>query len=429
QNVGRWLVGLFVVALVAWLTGMPLIAYHFHRITPWAILGSVVLFPLVSLTMLFGFAKLLLAGVFPVIGWLLSWPLRIFSDITISTAECLSKLPYSNINTAPPPLWFIAIFYLLLVWAGLSVRRGKGVTRVTLVGLLIWMIAFVWWTPFQQKPQPRGPTRLDVLAVGHGCAAVLELPDGKVICYDAGSMSNFSMGDNIIVPFLRTRGIQSLDALFISHDNIDHFSGVLEVCRDFDVKAVYVSEYLYRNRGAACEFLLKALSDSDIPLRQVNRQSCPFSSDAPEHEAYKIDVLWPPKPQINNDLDSNDSSLVLRVSDSQGAILLCGDIGPRPQQQLMQLESTGQLRADVLLLPHHGSTTTILPTFVEAVDPEICLSSDGQLQQRSFEKLQLMLPGRKIIHTFELGAVRVGLTKDGIKIDSYHKDNHTENDK
>jgi len=380
------------------------------------------LFPLISLTMLFGFTKLLLAGVFPFIGWLLAWPLRSLSQATILTAEQLARLPSSNINTAAPPVWFIAAFYLLLIGAAWSLRKGKGMARLTLMGILIWILGFFWLAPFRPQSPPAEGARLNLLAVGHGCAAVLELPDGKVICYDAGSNNNFNVGDYIIVPFLRSQGIQNIEAVFISHGNIDHFNGVLELCRNFKIGAVYTSEYLSPLRGPACKYLLQELAHLEVPLRQISRGSHTINANTPAQRNYQIEVLWPPQLNRAGDLDANDSSLVLRINHKLGAILLCGDIGSLPQQKLLQLQSPALLHADILLLPHHGSAASILPAFIDAVNPRICLASDGRLQQTSFEKLRQMLPDRKIIHTHLRGAVTASLTKTGIKFHCYHEE-------
>jgi competence protein ComEC len=417
--IGRWLVNLAMVALVAWVVALPLTAYHFNRIAPWGPLGSVVMFPLIGLTMLFGFAKLLVAAVAPILAYPLGTPLEVMGSVTIHTGKLLATLPFSNINTAAPPVWFIMIFYALLGWGALRIRLGSGLSRLILVGLLIWAAAFIWLAPFS-KPLAKGQsTRMDVLSVGQGTAVVLKLPDDKVICYDIGSMGAFDVGSYTVAPFLRSQGIQRLDALFISHPNLDHYSGVLDLCAQMDVGTVYISEYYDKTGGALSKMLLEKLSLQSVPICGISR-GFSWESSLPTKN-YQLEVLWPPKFDPSRPLDSNDGSLVIRVADENGSILLTGDIGPHAQQSLLELVDNENLSADVLLLPHHGAITDTLPDFVQAIDPQVCVNSCGKIRDRTNEELHQLLPDRKIMPTSVYGAISIALTPDGLVVKTFRE--------
>ncbi len=411
--------GLFVVALVAWVVGFGLSAYHFNRIALFGVFASVVLSPLIFLAMLLGFAKLILTALLPGCAWLLTWALSAMGSAAIFLTETFARLPYSSINLAAVPLWFIGIFYLLLLWAGVAVRRDGVIPRSSIYGLLAWGIIFVWLAPFDQFSSggDSDSTTLNVLAIGHGTGTVVQLPDGKVICYDIGSTSNFNLAANIVGPFLRSRGIGRIEALFISHPNLDHYNGVVDLCHSFDVGMVYLNEHFTKDTNSATKMLLESLEEMSQPIGYLSR-NCRLQNHASKGQAdYEIDVLWPPRDHPSCKLDKNDSSLVLRISDANGSMLLCGDIGKIPQQLLVELEAddSGRLKADLLLLPHHGSISTLIPEFVRTVGPQLCINSCGFMRQSSLDKLHHLFPDQKILHTYNTGAVTATLTPSGVK--------------
>jgi len=413
RYVGRFLLGLMVVALVAWGVGMPLAAYHFHRLALWGPVASVVLFPFIALAMLLGFAKLLLAGLLPTVAYGLGSILSLVGQATVSTVHWLGMLPFGCLHTASPPVWFLAVFYLLLILGAWSLRGGKGIGRYVVLGLVVWAIGLVWQFPFQQNPAGQS-TRMDVLAVGHGCATVIQLPDGRVICYDAGSKSSTNPASSTILPFLRSRGIQRLEALFISHPNLDHYNGALELCRNIPVKALYISEYYDVVGSRAGNHVIEEIKELGIAVQRIRRGSKITNPDAEPETSYEIQVLWPSAQWPNYELDSNDSSLVLRIVDRNGAFLLCGDIGEVPQRILQERENPDRLRAEVMLLPHHGAISRGLAEFVRQVDPELCVNSCGKMRTQPFDQLQQELSPRKILHTFPNGAITVSLSSGGI---------------
>ena len=407
-----------VVSLVAWIVGIPLAAYHFNRIAPWTMLGSILLFPLISLTMFIGFAKLLLAALLPSLVWPLTSPLEAMASLNIFTGRLLTALPFSNINTASPSVWFIMVFYALLGVAAWSIHKGRGLGRPIISGLLLWMVAFIWLVPFHKPPDG---IRMEVLSVGQGAAVIIHLPDDKVICYDAGSMGAFDVSGYTVEPFLRSRGVQRLDAIFISHPNLDHYSGVPELCQNFKVAAVYISEYYDQVGSALSKILLDRLDELNIPVYRISRGSRLENSLPDAGKKYRIEMLWPPPPKDSCELNSNDSSLVLKITNENGSILLPGDIGPLAQQLLLELDDPRALAANVLLLPHHGAITETLPAFIEAINPQICVGSCSKIRDNNFAQMDQILPGRKLLPTYKYGAVSIALTPAGAVIKTFHE--------
>jgi len=423
-KMGQWFLEslwrLAAVALVAWLVGMPLSAYHFHRIAPWGALASVLLFVPIAILLLLGFSKILLAFLLPVWSMQLAGPLHLLSDLTIGLAQWLSHFPANQIITAAAPLWFLGIFYLLLVVAGYRVLRGKGMGGAMIAGILIWLIAFSWLVPFRHVDPTT--SSFHVLDVGHGCAVIGELGDGSVICYDAGSMSRTDIGSAVILPFLRSRGIGRLDAMFVSHANLDHYCAIPDLCQNMDVKSIYISEYFRskvkrKNEKSATALLLREIEASGLTIDTLNQGE--WLSQSGEAN-WEIEILWPPANDGSTPLNTNDSSLVLRFEQPGGSLLLAGDIGKIPQRWLLT-HNYDALRADVLLLPHHGSITKNLAEFVAAVDPKWIVNSSGFLNERKVNNLREVLHDKPLWHTFIHGAIRIDFCEQGVQHPSAYR--------
>jgi len=409
--------GLLAVSLVAWLVGMPLAAYHFNRIALWGAPISAVLLPPMTLILLVGLLKIVLAMIMPVLAIPLDWPLMQLNHAAIFIVEKGANLPYSNINTGSPPLWLIAVFYALIIRAAWLLQHGKRLNRRLIAALAVWTIVFIWMLPF--SPVPKG-TSLDMLDIGHGAATVLRLPDKKVICYDIGSLSNFNLAERTVTPFLRSRGINCIEAIFISHANIDHYNGVIDICRGFDVGTVYISPHFQHEAKGAVKVLLDTLEKMGQPVVPIGPGEILHNGRPGDDNYYQIEVLAPADELIGQ-LEANDTSLVLRITDRNGTILLCGDIESAGQQFLMTSIAKEKLQADVLQLPHHGGLADTLAEFIKRVNPKVCIGSCGLAVETSVQTIQQYAPRAKIMYTSESGAISVRLTADGIKTDCFHK--------
>ena len=134
----------------------------------------------------------------------------------------------------------------------------------------------------------------------------------------------------------------------------------------------------------------------------------------------RIEVLWPPsEPATPMPLSSNDSSLVARISYAGRRILLTGDISNIAQRML--LGSGIDLKADVLVWPHHGAIIDTTRSFFEAVDPEIVLVSCAADRAERIEQLDQdsLLSGRKYYSTAKNGALSVLLRAEGLQVQPF----------
>lgn len=264
--------------------------------------------------------------------------------------EWLAALPFATLSMSAPPLWTavagVAGGVLLAMRLPWSMRS---------LGLPLLLPALLW-----QSPRP-APGEFEVLAadIGQGNAVLVRTASHSLL-YDAGPRYSLESdaGQRVLVPLLRALG-ERLDAVMLSHRDSDHSGGAAAVLAT-QPQAVLLSSIepdhpLQAVRAARrCEAGQRWTWDG-VDFEVLHPQADDYTSFAP------------PKP--------NAISCVLRIGNGRAAALLAGDI-ERLQEAALVVRTPG-LRADVLLVPHHGSKTSSTALLLDAVQPRIALVQAG----------------------------------------------------
>lgn len=263
-----------------------------------------------------------------------------------------ARLPWADAHPARPSLWAVASALAGVAWC--LMPRG-------------WPLRFaapLAWLPLVVPPAPEvadGAFRLTALDVGQGASILIETRR-RALLFDAGTGPESSnAGERIVVPVLRANGVARLDTLVVSHGDADHAGGVPAVLNGADVKQVLGGlPAEHRVWGAA-------------RAAGAERLRCA----AGQHwrwDGVEFDILWPePGPLPAR---SNEQSCVLKISASGMSALLTGDIGAASERALLR-RASDVLRADVLLVAHHGSRTSSTEPFLDSVRPRAALFQVG----------------------------------------------------
>jgi competence protein ComEC len=259
---------------------------------------------------------------------------------------------------------------------------------------------------------------LTCLDVGHGQAILAQLPGKANILFDAGSMHKSDVGKRIVGPFLDYSGISKIDAIIISHNDVDHINGIPEIVEHCKVGGVYANEAFFIATKAepndTAGTLKTLLYDQGLKIQHLVK-------DLNLRSKAKIRILWPTEQVCQNEkLGDNDKSLVSLIEFAGRKILFCSDIEQFAQQELIRLFTN--LKADILVVPHHGLATSLEPDFLKSLGPNILICSCGQSQ---YEMINLALDSVirdqsnvKSFYTAKNGAITVRINKNGtIKTD------------
>jgi competence protein ComEC len=129
-------------------------------------------------------------------------------------------------------------FYTLLALV-MCGRRHWPVRRRLVLCMAAWML---FGLAAGARPARRPGLRCTFLAVGHGGAVLLEFPNGRTLLYDAGALDNSRRAAQIVAGCLWSRGYSRLDALVVSHADLDHFNAVPELTDTLPVGCVLAPE-------------------------------------------------------------------------------------------------------------------------------------------------------------------------------------------
>lgn len=413
-QVKQYIRATLAASVVAWVVSMPLIAFHFEQLNPWAILASIALAPVVFLSLIGGFAKVLLTLLFPGLS-------GIWAQIAIlpvswmrGLVELLSQLPGSEVPLPSPPVWMIVLFYALLLSliVPISSKLLRWLSRSIAIAGCLTLAIVPLSSGFSAFYTHAGDLKVTLLAVGAGQCAIIEPPGADAVVVDAGSAYMSDVLRKVIGPFLRHQGRRGIQSVFISHPNFDHFSAVADLSAAYDVEQIYVSPHFRRQSAdnPPAEGLLRTLDQLDRPPREAQSgRTFDLGGGA------KLEVVWPPDA---SQLDANNNSLVLRLTFAGRSILLPGDLAATGQRGLLQ--SPDQLPADVLIAPHHGSSESTTAAFVDAIHPKVIVASNDRTlsaKQRDFDRMML---NRLVYRTHTSGAVTIRIGRDGsVAVETY----------
>ena len=268
----------------------------------------------------------------------------------------LSSAPGAVWQQHAPPVWAVAAALAGVAWWA----APRGVPGRAF-GAVWFLPLFIVATP----PLDPGAFRMTVLDVGQGLAVVVQTR-WHTLLYDTGPRYNdeADAGGRIIAPFLRATGIPRLDAMVISHQDSDHSGGARSLLQTVPV------DWLASSLSADNAILAQRVADRAIALRCEAGQHWDWDS-------VHFTVLHPSPLRYGNVKEkSNDLSCVVRVVSNHGTALLTGDIEAKSELELLRSDPAA-LKADVLVVPHHGSKTSSTPEFIAAVAPKIAVFTPG----------------------------------------------------
>jgi competence protein ComEC len=308
----------------------------------------------------------------------------------MAVLEWMSALPDAVWQQHSPEGWTVPLalagVLLLLAPRGLPGR---------------WLGALACLPLFLMAPQPprSGEVRLAVLDVGHGLAVAVQTARHALL-YDTGPAwgADVDSGNRIVAPYLRASGVRRLDALVLSHDDIDHTGGAISVLQALPVVAMMTS-----------------LPDADpLPLLAERALRC-AAGYAWTWDEVHFEFLHPPAESYAFALRDNDRSCVLRITAPGGRVLIAGDIERRAEAMLQ--ESAADLSADVLVAPHQGSRTSSTAAFVEEVRPRAVIFPVGYRNRFGHPHEEVLARyralGATLYRTDHDGAVLVTLPREG----------------
>ena len=308
-----------------------------------------------------------------------------------------SKLPLEKIELSKPDWIFILIYYLLLLIIFLKntntyvsvFRKLFNIIngRILVIFLVLSLIITQLDIKFDNKLE------LYMLDVGQGDSSIIVSPNNKVIVVDTGEggkNASYDYGKNVIAPFLLAHKKHKIDYLIISHCDLDHVGGSYYLLEHFKVDNIILGVQTVETENFS---KLKELADKkNVEITYMKKG-----------DIYKLDkdltikVIWPDLDNIIYDNSINNMSMVFKLFCKGKSILFTGDIEEEGERKILSsLKAVSILKSDIIKVAHHGSKSSSIIDFIQAVSPEIALIGVGQNNKFGHPNNDVLIRYKKI---------------------------------
>lgn len=331
----------FIVSLIAFLSSLPIVLNNFYEFNLLSVLLNIIYVPFVSFIL------------FPLS--LITFILPIFDKILYSLTLLLenSSLFFSNINifkiiVGKPSTILMILYYMVIT---LILFKPKHFY------LLIILIIINKVSNFTFKPS------IEFIDVGQGDSILIRLI-GNDILVDTGGVlkyetefekaNEFDIGGDLLLPYFKSKGIDNIDYLFITHGDADHIGGAFELAKNMKIKTIFLNGNINHLEEKLLKYNHKILKKGDI----LNISNINF---------HVLNPMY--------DTNENDSSIVLYFNINGYNILLTGDASKSIEEAMIKEHD---IDVDILKLGHHGSKTSTSETLISKTKPKYGIISVGE---------------------------------------------------
>jgi competence protein ComEC len=341
-----------------------------------------------------GFLALLATFIWSRIAMVLAKLLGTCVGMLLATIHWFAHWPRLTYRIPGPPEWLIVVFFAAFMALAIAARAAAGRKKAPgkarrlpdpisigewASGAAVLAVAVVVATyPFAPRLQ-HGKFEVSVLDVGQGDSIFVVSPGGHTMLIDgggqagaeaiSGARSGPDTGEDVVSPYLWSRGIKKIDVVALTHAHHDHLDGLHAALANFRVRELWIGRD--EETPAFAALLAEARAHGTTIVQQIRGHDFDW-------DGVKARVLWPADiSEVTK--PSNDNSLVMTLDDGTVNFLLPGDIEKKVENELVA--ENAPLKADFLKVPHHGSKTSSTDAFVEAVAPKFAVVSVGDGNQ------------------------------------------------
>jgi len=401
----RYILDAFITSGIIFLTTMPILLCNYYEVAFYSVLLNLLIIPLMSVLLPAAVASLVLTEIVYVFGTPFVFIVRTILWIYKVTCGFMEHSGLGRRNLGQPYMLAIVVYFILLILVCLYKGKASGAVRFVGVIMAILVISL------------RAPNRatLHMLDVGQGECLVFLNDNGKVYIFDGGSTSVREAGKRIIIPFLKYKAVDEVEAVFLSHPDADHINGIEELLNNTVDECINVKNlYIYEGFLECKEYknILEAAGRAGTKVYGISEGYCLIDGEL------MIECLYPRKNEKSENL--NNMSLVMKLEYKSFSMLETGDIEMEGEQQLLDKD----IKCDCLKIAHHGSSSSTEEKLLEKTKCSIALisagrnNSYGHPSKETMDKLRRN--NKKILCTMDTGQISLEIFDDGLKIGTYN---------
>ena len=415
------------------LSTLPVQLWCYYEVPVYAVFINLLVLPFVKALMLSG----LILSAFPAFV-----PAAAAIKLILGWFELLcgwfGRLPFHTWNPGCPKPWQIAVYYLVLglavlFWNRLSKRQERIPKRtdgrLLLTGILVSAVLLLGI----RLPKENRVTFLDV---GQGDCVLVQTVSGGNYLFDCGSSSRSGVGEYVLIPYLKYNGIHTLDAVFVTHPDTDHVSGILELLKISEESGIKVWQLVLpdlaeTSRKEQLGEILAAVKAKGEEMPEI-RYIC--AGDMWESKGARFTCLHPAAGCGWEDANAYSECIYIEFyakgsagkgEGSTTTLLLTGDVEGIGENALIEaLSARGIRKVDMLKVAHHGSRGATSEEFLELIRPGIAVISCGSNNRYGHPHPELLKRledcNCRIYRTQECGAVTVRIEHWKVRVQGFY---------
>ena len=372
---------LFITSLISFLVSFPIIISNYYQVNLLSILINLLFVPIISYIVLpLAFITLILPT-----DSLLILTMDILEGISLS----LTNINYLLLELPKPSIYLIIIYYAIITL--LLINKKCFISLLTTI--------FIHKISINFNPN----MEILFLDVSQGDSILLHYPHDKYnILIDTGGNYNYEISKNIIIPYLKSKGINKIDYLILTHGDYDHMGESINLIENFKVEKVI--------------FNCGEFNDLEKELIKVlEKKKIKYYSCIKELYIDKNKLQFLNTKEYDNE---NDNSSVIYFNYYNYKFLFMGDASTEREKDI--LEKYNLKDVDFLKVGHHGSNTSSSEEFINSINPKYSLISVGKNNRYGHPNKEVLdtLNDSKIYRTDQDGSIMFKIKKDKLQIET-----------
>ncbi len=418
------LISILVVPLVAQLWVIPLQLHYFNNFAPMSIFANIAVIPFIGALSFIGFISSIIA----LVPYISDFMVFLFDFIAsplllllIKISEFFASFKFSIISTSGFnfvqifTVWGIILIFVLNLKNNFQNKKHK---ILLVLSFILLALSFIKSDIFSKNPE------IIMFDVENADCFLIKTPKHKYIMIDTGKkiFKGVSLAQIVINRYLRNERINKLEYLIITHFDIDHAGGAIDILNDAKVKNILIQKE--EAKSFTSKEILEYLSENNFNYRIAKNNEVIYSEPDFKITSFKPEI----KTKANKDKEDNETSIIILLTYKDKNVLFMADSGI---EGFDAIKDGLPENIDIIKIGHHGAKGVIDKNMLRRIKPEYALISSGEnkFNHPHYETLNLLYENNtRIFPTRDYGFVRIVLNKDKIFFKHFNKYKHKQED-
>lgn len=356
-----WLTAGVFIPIIAQIWVAPIQMFYFNTFSTYSVFANVSIMPFLSVISFGGFVSSILALLGPIGKYVCicaDFILNYFLDALVLISKFYSDLPHSLLTTTHPSIAQIILYYAIVLFITLMLRKGFTKKEV------IWATALSIILLITTVQLPNRSLEIITFDVQNADAFLIKTPKNKYFIIDTGKApykGNSNQAKIIILKYLKDRGIKNIEGMILTHFDSDHSGGAVDLMKNLNIKNVYLTSF--NDNSLTSKNIYKTLKARKINTNIATNNKEIYNESDLAIKTFKI-----------NTKDENESSIMTLITYKDFEMLFMGDAGVKAFNEINKYIPQN---IDVLKVGHHGARGIVDNKMAEYLSPKISVISTG----------------------------------------------------